>query len=347
MIVMDRAISMVERDKNHPSILIWSCGNESYAGEVILNVSNYFRSVDPSRLVHYEGVFHKRDYNDTSDMESRMYAKPADIEKYLTENPEKPYISCEYMHAMGNSLGGMYKYTDLEQKNPMYQGGFIWDYIDQSIYKKDRYGIEYLAYGGDFGDRPTDYGFCTNGIVYANRELSPKIQEVKYLYQDFKLLPDQTGVVIKNESLFSNTGAYELEYVLFLEGREVYRDSLSASVEPKSEGRFEFRLPENIFSGEYCVQTSLKLKQSTLWAEEGYEIAFGQFVYQVGSRETAPVKGKLRVVHGDVNIGVHGSDFTVLFSKAVGSMVSLNYAGREMIAHPPAPLFWRATTDND
>ena len=348
-IVMDRAISMVERDKNHPSILIWSCGNESYAGEVILNVSNYFRKIDPSRLVHYEGVFHNRDYNATSDMESRMYAKPADIEKYLTENPEKPYISCEYMHAMGNSLGGMYKYTDLEQKYPMYQGGFIWDYIDQSIYKKDRYGHEYLAYGGDFGDRPTDYGFCTNGIVYANRELSPKMQEVKFLYQDFKLLPDQTGVTIKNESLFSNTDAYELEYALFLEGGEVYRNRLSASVGPQRTGRFEFAWPEDMsaVSGEYCVQTSLKLKESMVWAEAGYEIAFGQFVYQVESKEEAPVKGELRVAHGDVNIGVHGKDFTVMFSKSVGSLVSLNYAGREMIALPPAPLFWRATTDND
>ncbi|ULT59960.1 DUF4981 domain-containing protein [Neobacillus drentensis] len=348
-IVMDRAISMVERDKNHPSILIWSCGNESYAGEVIQNVSNYFRSTDPSRLVHYEGVFHNRDYNATSDIESRMYAKPVDIEKYLTENPEKPYISCEYMHAMGNSLGGMYKYTDLEQKYPMYQGGFIWDYIDQSLYKKDRYGHQYLAYGGDFGDRPTDYGFCTNGIVYANRELSPKMQEVKFLYQDFKLRPNQTGVTVKNESLFSNTDAFELEYVLFLEGREVYRNRLSASVAPQSEGRFEFALPKDIAaeSGEYCVQTSLKLKESTLWAEAGYEIAFGQFVYQVGAKEEAPVKGELRVAHGDVNIGVHGRDFTVMFSKAVGSLVSLNYAGREMIALPPAPLFWRATTDND
>ncbi|MEH7094913.1 glycoside hydrolase family 2 TIM barrel-domain containing protein [Neobacillus vireti] len=348
-IVMDRAISMVERDKNHPSILIWSCGNESFAGEVILNVSNYFRSTDPSRLVHYEGVFHNRDYDATSDMESRMYAKPADIEKYLTENPEKPYISCEYMHAMGNSLGGMYKYTDLEQKYPMYQGGFIWDYIDQSIFKKDRYGHEYLAYGGDFGDRPTDYGFCTNGIVYANRELSPKMQEVKFLYQDFKLLPDQTGVTVKNESLFSNTDAYELEYVLLLEGREVYRNRLSAKVAPQSEARFEFALPKDVAaeSGEYCVQTSLKLKESTVWAESGYEIAFGQFVYQVDAPEEAPVKGELRVAHGDVNIGVHGRDFTVMFSKQVGSLVSLNYAGREMIALPPAPLFWRATTDND
>ncbi|PLS05594.1 glycoside hydrolase family 2 TIM barrel-domain containing protein [Neobacillus cucumis] len=348
-IVMDRAISMVERDKNHPSILIWSCGNESYAGEVILNVSNYFRKVDPSRLVHYEGVFHNRNYNDTSDMESRMYAKPADIEKYLTENPEKPYISCEYMHAMGNSLGGMYKYTDLEQKYPMYQGGFIWDYIDQAIYKKDRFGNEFLAYGGDFGDRPTDYGFCTNGIVYANRELSPKMQEVKYLYQNFKLIPDQKGVFIKNESLFSSTANYELEYTLFLEGKELYRTSLLASVEPQTEGRFELVWPENIdvATGEYTVQTSLRLKENTLWAETGFEIAFGQYVYQKGTRESAPVSGELRVVQGDVNIGVHGKDFTVMFSKGAGSLVSLNYAGKEMIALPPAPVFWRATTDND
>ncbi|MEH7332388.1 glycoside hydrolase family 2 TIM barrel-domain containing protein [Neobacillus drentensis] len=348
-IVMDRAISMVERDKNHPSILIWSCGNESYAGEVILNVSKYFKKVDPSRLVHYEGVFHNRAYNDTSDMESRMYAKPADIEKYLTEHPEKPYISCEYMHAMGNSLGGMYKYTDLEQKYPMYQGGFIWDYIDQAIYKNDRYGREFLAYGGDFGDRPTDYGFCTNGIVYANRELSPKMQEVKFLYQNFKLVPDKNGVTIKNESLFSNTEDFVLEYTLFFEGEELYRNTLEAAVEPQSQGYYEFNLPDNIdnLSGEYSVQASLKLKENTLWADAGYEIAFGQFVYQAGSRETVPVKGELRAVNGDVNIGVHGRDFTVMFSKQVGSLISLNYAGREMIALPPAPLFWRATTDND
>ncbi|MDQ0230311.1 glycoside hydrolase family 2 TIM barrel-domain containing protein [Metabacillus malikii] len=348
-IVMDRAISMVERDKNHPSILIWSCGNESYAGEVILNVSKYFKRADPSRLVHYEGVFHNRDYDDTSDMESRMYAKPSDIEKYLNENPKKPYISCEYMHAMGNSLGGMYKYTELEQKYPMYQGGFIWDYIDQSIYKKDRYGNEYLAYGGDFGDRPTDYGFCTNGIVYANRKLSPKMQEVKFLYQDFKLIPDQTGVTINNESLFTNTADYELEYVLFYEGNELYRNTLVADVEPQSVGRFEFILPADYKqkSGEYCIHTSLKLKDRNIWAESGYEIAFGQYVFQVGTSEIALGSGHLRVVQGDVNIGVHGKDFIVMFSKSVGSLVSLNYAGREMISTPPAPLFWRATTDND
>ncbi|MDR7238480.1 glycoside hydrolase family 2 TIM barrel-domain containing protein [Neobacillus drentensis] len=349
-IVMDRAVSMVERDKNHPSILIWSCGNESYAGEVILNVSKYFKRVDPSRLVHYEGVFHAREYNETSDMESRMYAKPADIEDYLNANPEKPYISCEYMHAMGNSLGGMYKYTDLEKKYPMYQGGFIWDYIDQSLIKKDRYGKEFFATGGDFDDRPTDYGFSTNGIVYSNRELSPKMQEVKYLYQNFKLNPDQTGVSIINDSLFSDLTDYDLEYFLYLEGKELYRNKLEVNVGPLSEGRAEFKLPAGVMSasGEYCIQTSLVLKQKTLWAEAGYEIAFGQFVFQVKAEEkSAAFQGELRVVEGDVNIGVHGRDFTILFSKQAGSLVSLNYAGKEMIALPPAPLFWRATTDND
>lgn len=349
-IVMDRAVSMYERDKNHPSILIWSCGNESYAGEVLLNVSKYFKSVDPSRLVHYEGVFHNREYNDISEMESRMYAKPAEIEAYLKENPEKPYISCEYMHAMGNSLGGMYKYTDLEQKYQMYQGGFIWDYIDQAILKKNRYGEEFFAYGGDFDDRPTDYGFCTNGIVYSNRELSPKMQEVNFLYQDFKLIPDEKGVTVKNESLFTDTGKYDLEYILFLDGKEHHREQHHVIVAPQSKGRVEFDWPIEIkgIAGEYCIHTSLKLKEATPWAEAGFEIAFGQHVCKVeGAMDEAVASGDLRVVNGDVNIGVHGSDFKVIFSKAVGSLVSLNYAGKEMIALPPAPLFWRATTDND
>ncbi len=351
-IVLDRAKSMYERDKNHPSILIWSCGNESFGGEVLLNVSNYFREKDPTRLVHYEGVFHARDYDATSDMESRMYAKPADIEEYLTNNPQKPYISCEYMHAMGNSLGGMYKYTNLEEKYPMYQGGFIWDYIDQSLVKKDRYGNEFLAYGGDFGDRPTDYGFCTNGIVYADRTLSPKMQEVKYLYQNLKLNPDQHSVTIQNENLFSNTDDYELEYVLYHEGEKVFGKSLTVQVAPLSQSKFDFEWPEGCFEnpGEYAIDASFRLKEKTKWADAGYEIAFGQYVFSVTNKEVGernPISGKLRVVNGDINIGVHGEDFSILFSKQVGSLVSLNYAGREMIEFPPFPLFWRATTDND
>jgi beta-galactosidase len=279
-----------------------------------------------------------------------MYAKPADIEKYLSENPKKPYISCEYMHAMGNSLGGMKKYTDLEQKYQMYQGGFIWDYIDQSIVKKDRFGEEFLAYGGDFEDRPTDYGFCTNGIVYANRELSPKMQEVKFLYQNVKLVPDRHGVSIINENLFSDTSNYVLEYALFHEGNELHRNQFHVDVAPQSEGRAEFEWPAEVANaaGEYCIHVSFKLKETHLWADSGYETAFGQFVFKVeDSVELGLPEGELRVAHGDVNIGVHGRDFSVIFSKQAASLVSLNYAGKEMISLPPAPLFWRATTDND
>lgn len=211
--VLDRAKSMFERDKNHPSILIWSCGNESYAGTCIEAMSDYFHEKDDTRLVHYEGVFWNREFDHISDMESRMYAKPAEIEAFLSNDPKKPYISCEYMHAMGNSCGGMKLYTDLESKYELYQGGFIWDYIDQSMLRKNEQGEEVFAYGGDYDDRATDYEFCTNGIVYADRKISPKAQEVKQLYANVKLTPDENGVLIKNENLFISTEAYTLVYL--------------------------------------------------------------------------------------------------------------------------------------
>ncbi|MFC5447079.1 glycoside hydrolase family 2 TIM barrel-domain containing protein [Paenibacillus aestuarii] len=348
-IVLDRARSMVERDKNHPSILIWSCGNESYAGQVILNVSNYFRETDPSRLVHYEGVFHNREYDATSDMESRMYAKPADIEAYLQSQPEKPYISCEYMHAMGNSVGGLHKYTELEAKYPMYQGGFIWDYIDQALVKEDRFGREYLAYGGDFGDRPSDYSFCGNGLVYADRQITPKMQEVKFLYQNYKLEPTRTEIKIINDSLFTGTDHLVLEYSLYRDGKQIgiWQTNVDVAAQSQISVPIELPLMEEV-SGEYCLQASLKLKEALLWAEAGFEIAFGQKIVaiQTSSDRCLPSRA-LQVVEGDVNIGVTGQDFSILFSKQVGSVVSIKYSGREMIAVPPTPLFWRATTDND
>lgn len=180
--VLDRAASMVERDKNHPSILWWSCGNESYAGECILAMSDYFHEKDPSRVVHYEGVFWNREFDRISDVESRMYASPEEVRAYLEADPQKPYLLCEYMHDMGNSLGGMESYIRLLDEHPQYQGGFIWDFIDQAIYKKDADGSEVLGYGGDFNDRPTDYAFSGNGIVFADRTEKPAMQEVRYWY---------------------------------------------------------------------------------------------------------------------------------------------------------------------
>lgn len=182
--VVDRARSMFERDKNHCAILIWSCGNESYAGEDIRAMSRFFHEKDPGRLVHYEGVFHNRAFDDISDMESRMYAKPWEIREYLESHPAKPFLLCEYMHDMGNSLGGMESYIRLAEEFPQYQGGFIWDYMDQALWHTDALGRRVLGYGGDFGERTTDYNFSGNGIVFADGTEKPAMQEVRYWYAD-------------------------------------------------------------------------------------------------------------------------------------------------------------------
>ena len=178
--VVDRARSMFERDKNHTAILIWSCGNESYAGEDILAMSEFFRQNDPGRLVHYEGVFHCRAFDRISDMESRMYAKPEEIRAYLESGSAKPFILCEYMHDMGNSLGGMESYIRLLD-DPQYQGGFVWDYMDQALWQQGPRGRR-LGYGGDFGERPTDYAFSANGIVFADGTEKPAMQDLRYWY---------------------------------------------------------------------------------------------------------------------------------------------------------------------
>ena len=178
--VVDRARSMFERDKNHTAILIWSCGNESYAGEDILAMSEFFRQNDPGRLVHYEGVFHCRAFDRISDMESRMYAKPEEIRAYLESGPAKPFVLCEYMHDMGNSLGGMESYIRLLD-HPQYQGGFVWDYMDQALWQQGPRGRR-LGYGGDFGERPTDYAFSANGIVFADGTEKPAMQDLRYWY---------------------------------------------------------------------------------------------------------------------------------------------------------------------
>ena len=344
--VLDRANSMFQRDKNHPSVLIWSCGNESYAGTCIEAMSDFFHREDPGRLVHYEGVFWNRKYDHISDMESRMYAKPAEIEEYLENDPKKPYISCEYMHSMGNSTGGMKLYTDLEKKYPLYQGGFIWDYIDQSLYRVNELGERVLTYGGDHDERATDYEFCGNGIVYADRKASPKAQEVKALYADIKLEPDEKGVKIINDSLFVSTGRYVLAYRLLKEDRCLYEAETETDVAPESEAYVNLTYPELPGTGEFIYEVSLRLKDDTLWAKAGHEISFGQYVKKTADKaeeKTCP----LEIIRGDVNIGVRGRGFTAMFSKAEGGIASLCYDGVEYITRTPKLTFWRALTDND
>ena len=182
--VLDRARNNFETFKNHTSVLFWSLGNESYAGDDIEAMNVYFADKKDGRLVHYESSYYNRAYEDTiSDLETRMYAKPEDVEEYLNNNPKKPYILCEFMHDMGNSMGGLGSYMKLIDKYDMYHGGFIWDFIDQAILVKDQVtGKEVLRYGGDFDDKPADYEFSANGIVFADRKEKPAMQEVRYYY---------------------------------------------------------------------------------------------------------------------------------------------------------------------
>lgn len=345
--MLDRVNSMYQRDKNHPAILIWSCGNESYGGKDIYEMSKLFHQLDSTRPVHYEGIFHDRRYNDTSDIESQMYSSVESIQEFLKKNRTKPFICCEYTHAMGNSCGAMHKYTNLTDTEPLYQGGFIWDYIDQSILKKDRYGREFQAYGGDFDDHPCDYNFSGNGIVYGgNREESPKMQEVKYNYQNIQIKIEKEDVTIVNKNLFTSTSQYDCVVTVNKNGKLIEQTMLETEVEPI--GKECYALPVKSYTepGEYAITVSFLLKEDTLWAKKGHEVAFGQYVYKNKENEKVCEK-PIEVIYGKLNIGVKGENFDVLFSGLNGGLTSYRYAGKEMIKAIPKPNFWRAPIDND
>ena len=354
-----------------------SCGNESYGGSVIYQMSEKFRELDPDRLVHYEGVYNDRRYNGSSDMESQMYPPVERIVKNLAEQKEKPFICCEYTHAMGNSCGAMHKYTDLTDTEPRYQGGFIWDYIDQSITKKDRYGKEFQAYGGDFLERPTEYNFSGNGICYAKgRAESPKMQEVKFNYQNISVSFTEDGFTVKNKNLFTDTAEYDCILLLEKNGVAAGRRKIALSVAPLSEKTFVLEELEGCMAladelehagkeagAEYALTVSFVLRGELLWAKPGHEIAFGQKIFAAKSPANggtigdaaAEYEGKcvtnrkagLQIIRGKWNLGVKGENFDVLFSYNSCGLVSYRYMGKELIEKIPMPNFWRAPIDND
>lgn len=348
-IIIDRADSVYQRDKNHPSVIIWSLGNESFGGTVLRDMADHFRALDPSRLVHYEGVHWDTRYPETTDMYTQMYTYAVDLEKFLEENTDKPAILCEYLHTMGNSGGAMHKYIDLMERQPRYQGGFIWDYVDQSIAKKDRYGKEFQAYGGDFGDRPTDYNFSGNGIMYGDRRPSPKMQTVKYNYQLIKVsFPADGQVKITNKHLFTPTSDYECVVMLEKNGKQIACKALATDVAPLAEAVYTLPVSIPSHAGEYAVTVSFRLKCHTPWERCGHEVAFGQHVVKVEAPAIAAVPPMaLKVISNADNIGFKGAHFTALFSKDKGGLASYRYAGRELIEKIPMPNFWRAPVDND
>ncbi len=353
--LLDRVNSTYQRGKNHPSILIWSCGNESFSGNVIQDMADLFRKNDPDRLVHYEGGDWDKDnrYPGMTDMYSRMYPPAAECERFIDspEHQDKPFILCEYVHSMGNAQGDMQTYISLSERNPRYQGGFIWDLVDQTIRRKNRYGEEYYAYGGDHGERPTDYDFSANGLLSGDRRpYAGKVQAVKYNYQGIKIEIKDKKAVITNKYLFTPTSDLDCVLKVEREGKLISETELFIDIPPGEQQTAALPLKKADEPGEYVVTLSFKLKKKTPYAEKGYEVAFGQGTFVVPEKIEAdriPEESLFRVVRGNVNTGIHGENFDILFSDLKGVMTSYRYEGREMNGFIPRPNFWRAPTQND
>ena len=341
--VLARAEAMLERDKNHPAILIWSCGNESHGGKTLWEMSEYFRNTDPSRLVHYEGIFWNREYPATSDMESQMYTPVADIKKFLAEHPEKPFIMCEYSHAMGNSCGGITDYTEYAYEEPLYQGGFIWEYMDHGIAVISPDGKPGFAYGGDFGDRPTDREFCVDGLVLPDRRNTPKMDAVKAAYAPLKITLTDTEAVIENRNLFTDLNAYDLVFASSVNGKPERRAVLRADCKPGGTEHipFPFALPE---AGLACMTVTAIQRAALPGIPAGYEAALGQVWHNYAvARLTLPAP---QLVEMDCNVGVKGEGFEYIFGRGKG-LVSIRYNGVQLLDDTVRPNFWRAPTNND
>lgn len=345
--VLARGRAMLERDKNHPCVLFWSCGNESAGGKTLFELSEYFRRTDPSRPVHYEGVFHDRTYNATSDVESQMYPSADAVREFLRRHREKPMILCEYGHAMGNSSGALETYTELAYEEPLYQGGFLWEYMDHALYRPLPGGGRGLCYGGDFGDRPTDAEFCTDGLIPATRRSSPKMQAVKAVYQDFVLDVQADGVHICNRSLFTDLKDYDVVFTLAEDGRELGSVTKQITLAPGQSctAALPFAMADGC--GVHTLTAAVVTRTAALWAGAGHVVAAGQMVAEHTRPAAACPAGGVTLVEGGWNFGARGNGFEYLISRDTGRLVSARLHGCELLTGPSELSFWRAPTDND
>jgi beta-galactosidase len=364
---LNRTIRMVERDKNHPSVIIWSLGNEAGDGPNFEATSTWIKGRDPSRPVHYEQAGTKPH----TDIVCPMYPRPNALAEYASKPQTRPYIMCEYSHAMGNSSGNMWLYWDLIYSRPHLQGGFIWDWVDQAQREPIRRNAArtaqpvkqgeptFWAFGGDYGPpgTPSDQNFVCNGLVTPDRKPHPGLLEVKHIYQYIHCQPADLAartIQIKNWFDFTNLkDIATLNWRLAGDGQELQQGELPApDLAPRATA--PLAIPVKPFSPkpgvEYFLELSFRLKQNARWARKGHELAWDQFKLP----DVAPAERlnphefpNLEVIEDSHRVSVSGKNFVALFDKTAGTLASLKFKGTELILTPLRPDFWRAPTDND
>ncbi|MBQ7129254.1 MAG: DUF4981 domain-containing protein, partial [Clostridia bacterium] len=344
--VCRRAKNMVERDKNRACVFSWSLGNESYDGSNFFAMRKTILSIDDTLPIHYEGIANgKRDNTGLSDFYSKMYPNPDTLKKEFKQNVyKKPYLAVEYAHCMGNSMGDLFKYVDLD-KYDCYLGGFIWDYKDQGLYKTDVNGNKYIAYGNQF-DNACEDTFCGNGIVNADGTDTPEMQEVKGCYKFVRFDINKNSVSVTNNYKFTNLNEFTFKLTVLQNGKQAYVEKFDLDAKPNETAIYKFNNPN--LEGEIAIITSMHLKNDALYAQQGYELAFSQYIYTEKSIIEKYIKGKIELYDSFAPIiGVEGKDFYLAFSTKNGSLISYKYKGKEMLNEPLHINFWRAVTDND
>jgi beta-galactosidase len=380
---LDRGIRMVGRDKNHPSIIFWSLGNEAGFGPNFAALSAWIRDADPTRPIHYEGAqADAQDKDDPRDPDtvnviSRMYPRvkglydsesnnrwPKILQIAQDPRDSRPVLMCEYAHAMGNAVGNLQEYWDEIYSNPRMIGGFIWDWVDQGLRKRTADGQEYMAYGGDFGDKPNLKDFCLNGLVFADRTLTPKIMEVKKVYQPVRIEAVEKTIGhlrLTNLYSFTNLNTLEPRWILICDGIEL-QSGILEPIDLSPGSQTEISLPLTSIDalktdGDLWLRLSFHLTQKVPWAPIGHEVAAEQILLAAGRQAPAKIDTKelpqIKVTENDNSVHIQGADFTAVFGRAEGTLISLIYGGKEMLAqdmdNPAGPILqaYRAPTSND
>lgn len=351
-----RGRAMVERDKNHPSIIIWSLGNESGMGQNFVDMANIIKVVDPTRPIHYEG---RKPYNATSltgfDIISTMYPSVNDMIALMEKDPTRPVIVCEYAHSMGNSVGNLKDYWAAIDKYPRLQGGFIWDWVDQGLRLRNKAGQEYTDHinyidGANAGD----------GLVNADRTPQPEINEVKYVYQYVKfgvqtpLSAEQNKITVRNNYDFLPLDLFRLEWQVLRNGEITQQgniDNLNAQPGQTQLIALPLRLPAVADVGEYFLNLNLRLKQITPWATAGHIVASDQLAIKTKQSSVVPMGISslpvVKMTQTPEKITVRSKDVAVVFDRAAGGLSELFYLGKNLLENGPQPSFWRVPTDND